>query len=128
VVDRLTFLESASVELFGKQFPLFRFLQHVSTVVGLAVLAAWLVNLKKTPAESDPGARVFAATRGERVSALLLMLALSAILGIGGYLDVPELSFGRRLFHGAIGGMTGSALAWITIAIFLQLRLRARRG
>jgi hypothetical protein len=127
VVDRLTFLETTSVELFDKRFPLFRFLQHLSTVVGLVALAAWAATLKATGAE-QPASQLRAATHGERVSALLFMLVLPAILGIGGYLEHPELSFGRRLFHGAIGGMTGTALAWIAIAIVLQLRLGERRG
>jgi hypothetical protein len=127
VVDRLSFLETTSVGLFGKQFPLFRFLQHLSTVVGLVALLAWAVHLKKSPAGAvDDSRRVRAATHGERVLALLLVLGLSALLGFGGYFAHPELSLGRRLFHGAIGGMSGCALAWIATAAIMQYRLRAR--
>ena len=129
VVDRLPFLETTHVMLFGKQFPLFRFLQHLSTVVGLVVLIAWIASLKKARAavnQDTPQGR--AATHHERVLALLFLLGLSALLGFGAYFEFPELSFGRRLFHGAIGGMTGGALAWIAVAALLQLRFRQRRG
>lgn len=125
IADQLSFLETTQVTLFGKSFPLYRFLQHSSTVVGLLVLAGWLLHLEKTPTTSAHAtAPVRAATHGERVFALLLVLALSAGLGFAGYFEFPELSFGRRLFHGAIGGMTGAALAWIGIAVGLRLRRR----
>jgi len=126
VVDQVPALETTQVELFGKQFPLFRFLQHASTVVGLVALIVWIVMLKRkqTPRVGQP--HIQSATHGERVIALVLVVCLSAFLGLGGYLEFPELSFGRRLFHGAIGGMTGSALAWIAVAVLLQVRLRNR--
>ena len=127
VVHHLPFLETTQIEFFGKQFPLYRFLQHLSTVVGLVVLAAWVVLRRKTRAAAiDPTPPARAATHGERVFALLLVLGLPTLLGVGGYLEFPRLPFGRRLFHGAMGGMTGLALAWIAIALFLQLRLRTR--
>ena len=127
VVDELPALETAQIGFFGKEFPLFRFLQHLSTVVGLVALAAWALVLRKSRRESRDTSTVHAASRGERIVALLLALVASAALGVGGYLEFPELSFGRRLFHGAIGGMTGLALAWLAIAVWLQLRLRTVR-
>lgn len=126
IVELIPVLETTQVEFFGKQFPLYRFLQHFSTVVGLVALVAWAVMKKSRSSAADPGPRVRAATHGERVLALLLLLVLPTLLGVGGYFEFPGLSFGRRLFHGAIGGMTGLALAWIAIAVFLQLRLRTR--
>jgi len=126
MVDQVPALETTQVELFGKQFPLFRFLQHTSTVVGLVVLSAWAVRLKRKQTAVTTQPNIRAATHGERVIALVLGLSLSAFLGVGGYLEFPELSFGRRLFHGAIGGMTGLALAWVAIAVLLQLRFKTR--
>jgi hypothetical protein len=126
MVDQVPVLETTQVELFGKQFPLFRFLQHTSTVVGLVVLIAWAVRLKRKQTAVTCQPNIRAATHGERVIAMVLGLSLSAFLGVGGYLEFPELSFGRRLFHGAIGGMTGLALAWLAIAVLLQLRFRTR--
>lgn len=129
MVDQLPALETGRIEFLGAQFPLYRFLQHLSTVLGLVALGAWVVFLKKSrDGQIDPPGRSDAATHQERVLALALVLASSALLGIGGYLGVPELSFGRRLFFGAIGGMTGVALAWVAVAIWLQLRLRRRRA
>lgn len=127
VIEQLPFLETTSVELLGMQFPLFRFLQHLSTVAGLLALVAWILGLKKTrDAGLAPVPQGRGATHAERTAALLLLVLLSAGLGIGGFFEFPELSLGRRLFHGAIGGMTGGALAWICIAVLMQLRLRTR--
>jgi hypothetical protein len=124
VVNQLPFL-TTQVEFFGKQFPLYRFLQHLSTVLGLVMLVAWAVMLKKSQSSVfDATSPVRAATHGERVFALLLVLALPALLGVDAYLEFPGLSFGRRLFHGAIAGMTGLALAWIAIAVVMRLRHR----
>jgi hypothetical protein len=123
IADQFAFLETTRVTLFGKSFPLHRFLQHASTVAGLLVLAGWLAHVKKdSPGSIDTGTPMRAATHGERLLAALLVLALSAGLGFAGYFEFRELSFGRRLFHGAIGGMTGAALAWIAIAVGLRLR------
>jgi hypothetical protein len=129
MVDQIPLLESSSIQLFGKQFPLFRFLQHLSTVLGLVALIGWAGwRRKHGAAAGDDATRKSAVSHGERVLALLVLLVLSATLAVFGYITQSELSFGRRLFHFAIGGMTGWALAWIAIAIFLQLRLRHRRG
>jgi hypothetical protein len=128
MVDQIPLLESNSIPLFGRQFPLFRFLQHLSTVVGLVALTGWAARRRKSAAV--PGGETScgpAASHGERVLALLVLLTLSGTLAVLGYVTQGELSFGRRLFHFAIGGMTGCALAWIAIAIVLQLRLRRRR-
>lgn len=126
ILDRVTVLETTQVELFGKLFPLYRFLQHTSTVVGLVVLIAWVVSLKRRGIVNIDSPELRAATHAERVLAAVLVLSLSAFMGVAGYFEFSELSFGRRLFHGAIGGMTGAALAWIAVACLLQLRLRAR--
>lgn len=129
MVDQIPLLESNSIPLFGRQFPLFRFLQHLSTIVGLVALIGWAARRRKSAAAPANGtSRGPAASQGERVLALLALLASSGILAVLGYVTRGELSFGRRLFHFAIGGMTGWALAWIAIAIVLQLRLRERRG
>jgi hypothetical protein len=56
----------------------------------------------------------------------MILLALSGAFALLGFFTDGELSFGRRLFHGAIGGMAGWALAWIVVAAVLQMRLRAR--
>lgn len=129
MVDQIPLLESNAIELFGRQFPLFRFLQHVSTVVGLVALAAWAVWRRRSgTSRGDDASRSPAASHGERVLALLVLLAWSGTLAVLGYVTQGELSFGRRLFHFAIGGMTGWALAWIAIAIFLRLRWRDRRA
>jgi hypothetical protein len=129
MVDQIPLLESNSVQLFGKHFPLYRFLQHLSTVVGLIALAGWAARRRKSVAATGEAAsRAPAASHAERIVALLGLLTLSGTLAVFGYVTQAALPFGRRLFHFAIGGMTGWALAWIVIAIILQLRWRQRQG
>jgi hypothetical protein len=129
MVEQLPLLESNTIRLFGMQFPLFRLLQHLSTVVGLLVLIGWAARrrISRAAADSDSSGEA-AASRGERVFALLLLLGSSGTLAVLGYVTQGELSFGRRLFHFAIGGMSGWALAWIAIATVLQMRWRERRA
>jgi hypothetical protein len=129
MVEQIPLLESNSIDLFGRQFPLFRFLQHLSTVVGLVALTAWAIRRRKigAAAVADTPPRP-AVSQRERVFALMFLLGWSGTLAVLGYVTQGELSFGRRLFHFAIGAMTGWALAWIAIAIILQLRLREPRG
>ena len=122
--DRVSMLSSrrsaARVAALAAAFLVAAFAQRASAE---SSLAGWLMHLQRTPTTSAHATTpVRAVTHGERVSALLLVLALSAGLGFAGYFEFPELSFGRRLFHGAIGGMTGAALAWIGIAVGLRLR------
>jgi hypothetical protein len=126
IVKNLAVLHDTRVAIFGKSFPLYRVLQHLSTVIGLAILAVWASRLRNARAVQPRAAQVRGASHGERVAALVILLALSGVFAAVGFFADGELSFGRRLFYCAIGGMTGWALAWIAVALFLQLRLRAR--
>ena len=128
MIEQIPLLESNSIQLFGRHFPLFRFLQHLSTVVGLVALMAWAARQKSAAAAGKSASREPAVSHAERIFALLVLLASSGTLAVLGYVTQGELSFGRRLFHFAIGGMTGWALGWIVIAIIFQLRWRQRRA
>jgi hypothetical protein len=57
-----------------------------------------------------------------RCAAILVAATLG--LAIAGYVLNSDVWFTRRLFHFAIGGMTGFALAWFAIALITAPRLR----
>jgi hypothetical protein len=126
IVNNLYALKHTSIDLLGKAFPTYRFLQHLSTVIGLAILTAWASRLRATDTRRTHSPTVRAASHGERVIALVVLLTLSTTFAIIGFFTDGELSFGRRLFHCAIGGMAGWALAWIVVSAFLQVRLRSQ--
>jgi len=61
-----------------------------------------------------------------RVQALAILVASSLGLAITGYVLNSDAWFMRRLFHFAIGGMTGWVIAWFAIAIYIAQSARRR--
>jgi hypothetical protein len=121
VVDAIPALR-AEVFRYGR-WPIrwFVVLQHVSSAIGLALLAIWAWRLPpgRYPRESTPS-----VSHATRILALAVFIAASLGLAIASYLLHADTWFGRRLFHFAIGGMTGWALAWCAIAMVINLRAR----
>jgi hypothetical protein len=104
-------------------------LQHLSSVLGLAVLTAWAaVQLQRSPAAVDrprevtePGPRL---SMGLRLGAIVALFASSAALALVEFLGHPHSRFDYRLFHTATGGMAGWVFAWCIVALLINLRLR----
>ncbi len=119
------------VTLFADEnfrLPLYRFLQHLSTVIGLALLARWLVKLLAAPHperltihEALPP-----VTAVDRIFSLLFIAGMAALMAIVHHALHPSHSIDSQLFHIAVGGMTGCALAWILVAISIGNRATAR--
>ena len=65
-----------------------------------------------------------AVSNATRIRAAVILCAASIGLAIASYLINSDTWFGRRLFHFAIGGMTGWAIAWFAIAIVVGRRTR----
>jgi hypothetical protein len=99
-------------------------LQHLSSIVGMLVLLSWAWRLP--PTLSFPRA-LPPASHEARVAAVASLIAASFGLAIASYLAYPDEWFSRRLFHFAIGGMTGFAIAWICIAFWIRSRLPRSR-
>jgi hypothetical protein len=125
IVDRFPVFH-ASVGIFGIRFRLFYWLQIGSSIAGLAALAGWAMKFRTRRAVPEPHAPRFAVSNRMRVFALLAMMGMSVVLAAAGFATNAHLFLPRRLFHFAIGAMAGWALAWIAIAVFLQLRGRTR--
>lgn len=114
-------LRTPLFEIDGHTKRLWWLLQHLSTVLGAVVLMFWA--LRRRAAARDPAGgmhpRVSPATR---VVAVSLIIAAVGVLAVAGYLAHPHISFERRIFHLAIGGMTGGALAWLAVALWIRSR------
>jgi hypothetical protein len=96
-------------------------LQHLSTVAGLLLLAIWAWRL---PPGVHQHPMLPSISHATRVRAVAVLFAASFGLAIASYLFHSDTWFGRRLFHLAIGGMTGWAIAWFVIAIVIRRSAR----
>jgi len=105
-------------------------LQHLSSLAGLLILAIWSVKLLRPPSDAtrlpspefpDP------ITDRARLAALAFMALSALALAAWGFLSHPELNFERRLYHFAIGGMTGAALSWYFVAMWVRRRHQVLR-
>jgi hypothetical protein len=120
VVDALPFLRVTVFEIGGYALPLYKLLQHLSTLFGLVVLGIWAWRLKP-----EQPLRHSAVSNFARTSAGVLLFTTSCIWGFASAALHSTQRLETELFHLAIGGMTGWALAWIAVAVFLNRRLRA---
>jgi hypothetical protein len=107
--------------------PLYHLLQIASSVFGLAVLSLWLLNLRNRPLPESPfdwtraGAVI---THGTRAIAVAALAVASVSTAVGYYEMYSEFNSGIRIFHFMIGTMTGFALAWFVIALWIAAKLR----
>ena len=123
VVDALPALHAVAFHVHGWRIRWFMVLQHLSSIVGLLTLLIWVWRLP--PAQNAP--RVLPSTsHTTRVQALAILVASSLGLAITGYVLNSDAWFMRRLFHFAIGGMTGWVIAWFAIAICIAQSARRR--
>jgi hypothetical protein len=122
-VEIFTALHAVAFHYHGWRIRWFIVLQHLSTLAGMAILLYWA--WKRPPIHSFP--RVLPpATHAARVSAAALLIGASLALAITRYALNADTWLGRRLFHFAVGGMTGWALAWIAVALMITWRARRR--
>jgi hypothetical protein len=116
------------LELFsagGRVIRVHLLLQYLSSVIGLMALAWWGWNLRRAPL---PGREIAEPCRSlsdrARVVALLTVVAASGANAMFNYVSNLSRPFEARLFHMLIGGMTGWAVAWLAVAIWIKSRSR----
>jgi hypothetical protein len=125
VVNAVPGLRVVVFEWHGRPIRVFRVLQHLSSVLGMLVLAffAWR-HLRNAP--PVPTASPTSIPHKARVGAVLLLFAMALVLAIVGYALNAHVPLERRLFHFAIGGMTGWMITWLAIALVIRSRWRRR--
>ncbi len=97
----------------------FTLLQHLSTAIGLAALFIWALRRRRESA-AVAAAPWPAIPHASRLVSWALLFASTFALAVIAYAGNPEVELGRRLFHFAVGGMKGGALAWIAIALWVR--------
>jgi hypothetical protein len=109
----------------GPPFRVYRLLQYLSSVVGLAALAWWAWNLRHAPLPAPhrvpPRSTLTDRARVVALLAVVMAAAASALISYLGHLERP---FSARVFHLSVGGMTGGALAWVGVVLWIRLSPR----
>ena len=128
VVAALPFLRVPVFEMGHEPYRLYRVLQHASSLVGMAVLFVWAWRLRTASALQLPfgGLREtrHVIAGNARAGAAFIVLTASLTFAILEYLSYPGTGFERRLFHFAIGGMSGWMLAWLAVAVGIRWQWR----
>jgi hypothetical protein len=122
-VETLAALHAVAFHYQGWRIRWFVVLQHLSTVVGMGVLLWWA--WKRPPIHELPRA-VPPLSHTMRIRALVFLVGASFGLAITRYALNADTWLGRRLFHFAIGGMAGWALAWLALSVMITWRARQR--
>lgn len=109
-----------SVDLAGiAKMPLYKILQHVSSVFGLVILAIYTCRwMRDTPPEF---ARPLHLTRTGRTGVIAAILAAGIGGGIDGAMTRPARSFEHLVFNGVVSGMAAMALAILIFCGFWRI-------
>jgi len=102
--------------------PVYHFLHGLSSVVGLALLAAWARNLHRQPARSL--IRPYAISERVRIGALWFLLAGSLIGGVVDWLPYAHSYYAPQFFGAAVGFMSGLFVAWCCVAVGMWIDAR----
>jgi hypothetical protein len=114
-------LHSVAFYYHGWRIRWFVVLQHLSTVVGLLLLVIWAWRL---PTSNHIPRALPPASMATRTTAAAVLVAATFGLATANFFFHSDTWFARRLFHFAIGGMTGGMIAWIGIALWIRSRPR----
>ena len=119
VVKALPGLHAVAFHFHGWRIRWFVVLQHLSTSKPMMVLVIWAWRLP--PTNSIPRALPPVSHATRKVAAAVLIAATFG-LASANFLIHSDTWFVRRLFHFAVGGMTGGVIAWICIASWIRSR------
>ena len=122
-VDRIELLRTL-ITIGGHEMPLFKVLQHVSSLLGFIVIAAYIVAWLS---RSERGPRHPATfSNRQRLLALAAVGAAAAAGGVAGLLLRPAISVEHGLFNVVVTGMAAAALAIVFLCI--AWKVYASRG
>jgi hypothetical protein len=131
VVVAVPILRTTVFEISNTPIRLYKVLQHSSTIFGLAALSIWVVRHYRMHRSESPSMIINASptlTVKERSLALGLMFLTSFTMATLDFALHSGIRLERRLFHFAIGGMTGWAVAWTLVALLVLWKQRAARA
>ncbi|HLA72143.1 MAG TPA: DUF4184 family protein [Steroidobacteraceae bacterium] len=123
VTDALPLLRISLFKIGWTHIYVYKFLQHLSSVVGMVALLIWARRIRHAPQVQMSGAasEPTCVTDRTRLAAAAVLLITSCSFAIANYVTHAGVYFERRLFHFAIGGMIGWMLAWLAIAAAIHI-------
>ena len=127
VVAAVPILRTTVFEISDSPIRLYKVLQHASTILGMSVIAIWAVrHYRKLRSESLAIIGNASATLSlkARSFALGLILLVSCSTATFNFALHGGIRLERRLFHFAIGGMSGFVVAWLLVALVVLWRQR----
>lgn len=116
VVQALPVLRISLFKIGYQHIYVYKFLQHLSSAVGMVVLLIWAWRIRRTAPVRLEDRTYAAASLRTRFVAAFLLFATSGSFAIANFVSHADVYFERRLFYLAIGGMLGWMLAWCLIA------------
>jgi hypothetical protein len=119
VTSVLPFMRVTVLEFGGHAMPLYKLLQYLSSLFGLAVLATWSWQLKPIEMKSSD-----AVSHRARLGAVLCLITASLAWAFGNAALHSTNYLEAEIFHLLVGGMAGWAMAWIAVALVMNLRSR----
>lgn len=119
VVDALPPLADVRVDLGHRTMPLYRFLQYLSSVFGMAALGVWALRLRRLPAL--PAAQVVPGTSMRaRIAACIALVVVPCAFAVAYVVTHQDLGREGAFFYFLIGGMTGFAVAWCGVSVWVR--------
>jgi hypothetical protein len=119
VVNAVPALHAVAFHVDGWRIRWFAVLQVLSSVVGLLALAIWAW---RQPPGRYPRPSPAPVSNATRLRAAVVLVVVSLGVAVASYLANTDSRFSAQVFHFLIGGMTGIALAWISVAIWIRWR------
>jgi hypothetical protein len=120
VVKNFQFLRTPVSPADGLRMPLYKVLQHLSSVLGLIVLTVSVLRwMRRTPKKF---------MRSHRLSPMAQALVVAGILAAGfgggmvGSMTWPARTVERVIVNGVINGMTALALAILAFCVYWRIR------
>jgi hypothetical protein len=126
MTEAIPALNAPLFEMRGRPVRVYRLLQYLSSVIGLLALARWAWNLRRAPLQPQATRRPSPLSDRGRMLAILFLVMASGAQALFNYVSNLHGPFEARIFHTLIGGMTGWALAWLAVALWIDARARAR--
>src|SRR5688572_14051001 len=109
----------------GRPVRVYLLLQYLSSVIGMLALGWWGWNLRRAPLPSHtPTKQGSSLSDRARIVALLAVVAAAGASALYSYASHLHGPFQARVFNLLIGGMTGWALAWVAVALWVAARSR----
>jgi hypothetical protein len=103
----------------GPKIPVYKILQHASSVLGLIILTSCIFQWKRrTPPIAMKRPQLSSLYRGLIFAAILIAGVLG---GVTGWMTWPTKAFERTIFNSVVGGMVGMASATLLFCAYWQI-------